>query len=78
MDKISDVSVEEMGTSRFIRPFRMRYKQDGVAKAWDLIKCHASVHIVIYNKSSKKLVFVKVWRKPLHFSFLKLGERFAL
>ena len=60
MEDITEVSVEQLGNSRFVKPFRMRYKQAGVAKIWDLVQCHASVYIIIFNKSSKKLVFVKV------------------
>ena len=30
MDKITDVTTEEMGQSDYIKPFRMRYKQVGI------------------------------------------------
>jgi hypothetical protein len=36
MDEISEVRVEELSESPWIRPFRMHYKQNGVQKSWDL------------------------------------------
>lgn len=44
----------------------MYYVQNGKEKSWDLLKVHDSVAIIILNKSSNKLVFVKQFRPGLH------------
>ena len=64
MEDIKDVSTSAMTNSRFIRPLRLNYTQDGKKKLWDLALCHKAVYIVIFNETRKKLVFqqsVRIW-----------------
>lgn len=44
------------------KPFRMYYCQNRSEKNWDLIKVQNSVTIIIYNKTSNKLVLIKQFR----------------
>lgn len=36
MDQVTDINVEEVKESPWIRPYRMYYTQNGVKKTWDL------------------------------------------
>lgn len=70
MDKISDVRIEPLKDSKYVRPLRMRFKQDNKEKDWDIIGAHDSVYIVIFNKSSSKLVLVRQFRPAPYYAQL--------
>ena len=55
MEDISDVSTCELDKSAYVRPFRLKYKQDGRDKVWDCVLTHRAVFIIVYNTSRKKL-----------------------
>ncbi len=71
MDRISDLRLEQLVRSEFLRPLRLHYKQDGRDKIWDLSVCHDAVYIVIYNTSRKKLVLVKQFRPVVYLTSLR-------
>lgn len=52
MEQISSISVSKLEKSRFLKPIRMNYEQNGVKKVWDLGLSHQSVAIIIHNKVS--------------------------
>lgn len=60
--KITDLKQSECLDSRFIRPMRLTYKQDGIEKKWDIIHSHDSVSILIYEKDLESFVIVKQFR----------------
>lgn len=63
MENITSVSFGPLaGNTSGLKPLRMYYCQNGTEKNWDLIKVPSSVAIIIYNKTSNKLVFVKDFR----------------
>ena len=62
MDKITDLKLECMDSSNWVRPRRLKYKQDGVDKEWDLLLARKTVASVIYNKTTDSLVMVKQFR----------------
>ncbi|KAL5279148.1 NUDT14 family protein [Megaselia abdita] len=67
MDKITKIRVEELPPdSPYMQPFRFFYIQNGTEKSWDLLKVHDSVSIVIFNRTSKKLIFVKQFRPAVY------------
>ncbi|XP_050407073.2 uridine diphosphate glucose pyrophosphatase NUDT14 [Patella vulgata] len=68
MDKISDVSLEECSQSKYLRPYRLRYTQNGIEKTWDLMKVNDSLAIIVYNPFRKVLVFVKQFRAALYWA----------
>ena len=49
MDDITDVTIAPITSSRFMQPYRVTFKQDGVQKDWDVIRSHDSVAILIHN-----------------------------
>lgn len=54
--------------SPWLRPVRMNYIQDGRPKAWDLMRAHESVSIVVFNISRKKMIFVRQFRPACYFA----------
>ena len=68
MDNITEVSFVPLTSSKYLTPLRMKYTQDGKAKVWDLMKSHSSVAIVIFNKTTKKFIFVKQFRPAVFMS----------
>ena len=45
-----------------LQPRRLKYKQDGVSKEWDLLKTRGTVVAAVHNKSTNSLVMVKQFR----------------
>ena len=68
MDDISDVSVIPLTGSRYLKPMRLSYKQSGTARLWDLMRCHDSVAIVIFNTESRRFIFVQQFRPAVYMS----------
>ena len=68
MEDISDVQLVPLTQSRFLKPMRMEYSQGGRAKIWDLMRCHSSVAIVIFNTDSQKFIFVQQFRPAVYVS----------
>ncbi|XP_022330793.2 uridine diphosphate glucose pyrophosphatase NUDT14-like isoform X3 [Crassostrea virginica] len=62
MDNITDVFVEECTKSRYLKPLRLKYKQNGSGKIWDAMKVHDSIAVLLFNKSKETFVFVKQFR----------------
>ena len=74
MEDVSDVSTCELDSSAFVRPFRLKYKQDGRAKVWDCVYTHRAVVIIVYNTSRKKLVLVRQFRPAVYFNAVRLAK----
>eukprot|EP00002_Diphylleia_rotans_P016918 TRINITY_DN328_c0_g1_i1.p1 TRINITY_DN328_c0_g1~~TRINITY_DN328_c0_g1_i1.p1 ORF type:complete len:205 (+),score=45.19 TRINITY_DN328_c0_g1_i1:64-678(+) len=68
MSEIQDVRVTECDESRFIRPQRIHYTQDGKCKVWDICRLHDSISVLIYNRDQDSLVLVKQFRPPVYLS----------
>eukprot|EP00731_Ephydatia_muelleri_P027828 Em0019g701a len=66
MEKIEDVSVEACVASKFVQPYRVKYRQNGKVKLWDCVKSHDSVAILIYNKTRKAIVLVRQFRPAVY------------
>ncbi len=60
--KITDLHQTTCENSRFIKPIRLCYKQDGQEKSWDILHSHDSVSIMIYEKHLEAFVIVKQFR----------------
>ncbi|KAB7504228.1 Uridine diphosphate glucose pyrophosphatase [Armadillidium nasatum] len=66
MENISDIKIEPLQKSQYVKPYRMHFKQNGVRRIWDLITLHESVFIVIFNTERRKLVCVKQFRPAVY------------
>ena len=60
--KITDLRQDTCTNSRFIKPMRLFYKQDGIEKNWDIIHSHDSVSIMLYEQDLDAFVIVKQFR----------------
>ncbi|XP_043272725.1 uridine diphosphate glucose pyrophosphatase NUDT14-like [Venturia canescens] len=66
---LRDFSIGPMPqNSPWLRPVRISFQQDGVQKAWDLMRAHESVSILIFNTTRKKLVFVRQFRPAAYYA----------
>lgn len=66
MDKISDVTISDCVESKYIKPLRLTYQQNGIDKIWDALTVHDSVVVLIYNVTRHVLVFVKQFRPAVY------------
>ena len=62
---IENIELTECTNSNFVKTQRMLYSQKGVNKAWDIVKVHDSVAILIYHTTKKSFVLVKQFRPPV-------------
>lgn len=74
MENITEMKVAPLTESRFVKPLRLHYKQDDIPKVWDIIQCHASVAVVLFNITNQSLVFVRQFRPPVYFSALRRAQ----
>jgi len=75
MEAITDVTMEPLPTSQFVKPQRMRFKQNGRSRVWDLVSNHSSVAICIFNTTRQKIVLVKQFRPAVYYSNVPEAER---
>lgn len=64
--KITDLRQDKCKDSRFIKPLRLHYKQDGEDKNWDIIHSHDSVSIMLYERDLEAFVIVKQFRPAVY------------
>ncbi|XP_053203766.1 uridine diphosphate glucose pyrophosphatase NUDT14-like [Panonychus citri] len=68
------ISISPIGSSgsAYLKPIRLNYTLDGNKQlAWDCVKAHDSVGIILFNKDRKKLIYVKQFRPSLIISSAK-------
>ncbi|KAJ2951692.1 hypothetical protein O0L34_g13853 [Tuta absoluta] len=70
MEKVTSASFSELkdSQSKYVKPFRFNYTQNGSKKNWDLLDSHGSVAILIFNVTRKTLIFVKQFRPAVYFN----------
>lgn len=61
-----DVEVSSCRHSRFLRPLRAHYTQNGIRKEWDFVKTHDSVSVLIYHAGRETFVLVKQFRPAVY------------
>jgi len=71
---IEDVTFLQCEKSDFIKPKRLGYRQDGIAKTWDMVDVHDSVAIILYHEERDSLVVVRQFRPPV---YLKNGDGYT-
>ena len=57
-NNITDIRQEPLNDGKFIQTSRLKYKQNGIEKEWEMVKAHDSVAILIYHKIKKSFVLV--------------------
>ena len=53
--------------SKFVKPLQLEFQVNGKSRIWELIISHASVYVVVYNETRKKLIFVRQFRPAVFF-----------
>ncbi|XP_013924872.1 PREDICTED: uridine diphosphate glucose pyrophosphatase isoform X1 [Thamnophis sirtalis] len=66
MESIDELAVGPCVASQYLRPFRLRYRQNGISKLWDFMRTHDSVSILIFNISRQCFVVVKQFRPAVY------------
>ncbi|XP_063003733.1 uridine diphosphate glucose pyrophosphatase NUDT14 [Elgaria multicarinata webbii] len=66
MESIKELALGPCAASQYLRPFRLRYSQNGVSKIWDFMRSHDSVAILIFNTSRQCFVVVKQFRPAVY------------
>jgi len=65
--------------SRYVHPFRATFiderNNNPVKRLWDAIDAHASVVIIVYNRSTDSLVFVRQFRPAVHVMISKEAQQ---
>ena len=57
VDDVGNLSCRKLGDdSKFVRPFRIVYTQDGREKLWDCVLSHRAVAVILFNTTREKLV----------------------
>ncbi|WP_299188214.1 NUDIX hydrolase [uncultured Campylobacter sp.] len=64
---IKNFKISELKSSNFVKPFRLNFEMDGVARAWDCVKVHDSVSILLYHTQRDALLLVKQFRPSVWF-----------
>lgn len=75
MLNVSEVRLTTLENSQYVKPVRMYYVQNGVQKSWDLVKCHSSVAVILYNTSKNVLICVKQFRPGVYLNSIPPEER---
>ncbi|CAL4208438.1 unnamed protein product, partial [Meganyctiphanes norvegica] len=75
MEAITDVTLEPLPKSQFVKPQRMQFKQNGRSRIWDLVSLHESVSIIIFNTTRQKLILVQQFRPAVYYSNVAEADR---
>ncbi|XP_050808712.1 uridine diphosphate glucose pyrophosphatase NUDT14 isoform X1 [Gopherus flavomarginatus] len=66
MEAIEELALAPCASSQYLRPYRLRYRQNGTKKFWDFMRTHDSVSILIFNSSRQCFVVVKQFRPAVY------------
>ena len=47
---ITNLEILPLGESRYLKPFKMKFEQNGVKREWDCVKVMNSVSILLYHE----------------------------
>ena len=64
--EISDFKLNPLTDPKFISTALATYRQNGIAKDWEVVQAHDSVAILIYHKEKKSFVLVKQFRPAVY------------
>jgi len=74
MEDISSVTVGNLTDSKYIKPVRIHYTQNGQAKIWDAMKSHDGVAILLFNTTRNTFVFVKQFRPAIYLNSVEISN----
>jgi len=65
-NKIENFTLDPLHDPRFIATARAHYKQNGIAKSWEIVKAHDSVAILIYHTEFDAFILVQQFRPAVY------------
>jgi len=66
---ITNLEILPLGESKYLKPFKMKFKQNGLQRDWDCVK----VMIFLYHEQKDAFLFVKQFRPAVWYSQEKEG-----
>lgn len=70
---ITNLEILPLGESKYLKPFKMKFMQNGVQRDWDCVKVMNSVSIFLYHEQKDAFLFVKQFRPAVWYSQEKEG-----
>ena len=67
-NRIEDFKLHPLVDPKFISSSLASYRQNGIAKNWEIVQAHDSVAILIYHTEYQKFILVKQFRQKDEFS----------
>ncbi len=65
-NEITEFRLSSLLNPKYIKASFAKYRQNGVAKDWELIQAHDSVAILIYERKEKSFILVKQFRPAVY------------
>lgn len=56
---------EELVEPKYVKPFLVKYKENGIEKNWEVVEVHDSVAILLYDEAKRELLLVKQMRPAI-------------
>lgn len=70
---IKNLEITNLKSDKFIKPFSIKFTQNGINRVWDCIEIHDSVSVLLYHKTKNAFLLVKQFRPPLWHYQMKNG-----
>ena len=64
--EISNFSIAALDNNQFIQPVKLSYRQNGLPRSWEAVRCHDGVSVLLYHMQRKAFLLVKQFRAPVH------------
>jgi UDP-sugar diphosphatase len=65
-NEIEQFALEPLVDPRFIQTSLATYRQNGIAKDWEIVQAHDSVAVLIYHRECDRLILVKQFRPAVY------------
>jgi len=63
---ITDVELNPLEHSNFIKLQQMKYKENNIEKVWHIAQAHDSVAVLVFNTDLQKYIIIKQFRPPVY------------
>ena len=65
-NKIEEFTTSTLTQTKFVHPVKITYIQNGIKKAWEAVKSHDSVAVLLYHEEKDAFLLVKQFRPPVY------------
>ncbi|MGA1931109.1 NUDIX hydrolase [Arcobacter sp. YIC-464] len=63
---IKNFRTSSLKETKFVHPLKLTYNQNGKDKAWEAVKSHDSVAVLLYHEERNAFLIVKQFRPPVY------------